>query len=238
MAISKKNSSAHYKDRDGINHHSKELENIEKLSLMCENAIKSENITNYLKGELLNSQGLGKTNPNHNLCEGCDSEKRTEKRICRCMYYYNASDKTKYCNNCKLKVRWRNVGKIKIEDYEVPMQSVVDSVGGIDLVINYNGEKYGVEVKPPNSTETISRMVAETLTYTSTYDSDLSLKPAIAVFKENDDGRETYQYKTIKMLDERYHNEWEKITKLVNVFTISVSEHGGIADFKIEPFCE
>ena len=102
--------------------------------------------------------------PKHEKCSGIrigDSTKLTEKRICRCMFYYGK--RPVKCQNCLLINKWQNVGEIEVTEYEWPTIQVYNETGGIDLILD---NKYAVEVKPVDSTETLTRMIAEILTYT------------------------------------------------------------------------
>ncbi len=223
----------HYKDKPGINNQTLEKQNIQEISKKCDKALKSSDLLEDLKKELLKegSKELKKSNPNHIKCDGCPTGRRTEKRICRCMYYYNNSASTKDCGNCKLTgKKWKNVGNIRVDNYEMPLPYIIKGVGGIDIILNYNGEKYGAEVKPWNSSETISRMIAETLTYNL----DRKYKPAIAVFEKNiDTGKETYQYATIKKYKDT--DEWKPIKECgVEIFVIYVCSKKELTEFNIE----
>jgi len=137
-------------------------------------------------------------NPNHNSCDYKNSvnDRVTEKRICRCMFYYNRpatnSEQKIRCSECNFKARWENISDYQIIDYEVPMNTVTQSVGGIDLILKSQGMDmlYAVELKPPNSKETLVRMVAEILTYTNLLDhkvkiegNEYNIQPAICFFK-------------------------------------------------------
>lgn len=137
-------------------------------------------------------------NPNHDSCtySNSDSKRITEKRICRCMYYYNDIDASKElkerCAICNYPAKLKNDSPFKILDYEVPMKKVSKNVGGIDLVIQgIDGTVYGVEMKPPCGTETFVRMVSEILTYSELSDYEVEIKgtsynfkPAICFFKK------------------------------------------------------
>ena len=104
------------------------------------------------------------------------------------------------CDICQIFKRWKNTGDIKVVEYEWPPKYVMTGIGGIDLILETpDGKQYGAEVKPYYSHETISRMVAEILTYT--LDSN-DYSPAIAVFEKNiEENKESDQYKAIKNLD-------------------------------------
>ena len=71
----------------------------------------------------------------HNHCVGLNTERFTEKRLCKCMYYLN-SIHTKRCDNCAFRDRFDVVGNYKITDYEVPAFYYGNDIGEIDLIIN------------------------------------------------------------------------------------------------------
>ncbi len=141
--------------------------------------------------------------PNHNGCSYRNAEKPadqisvTEKRICRCMYYFNRPDSTKTqrakCERCDFPGKRRNISSYTVLDYEVPMPYVVRGAGGIDLLVQSPDSKiYAVEVKPDDSKETLVRMIAEILTYCEISDYSvvnhghlLPVHPAICFFKNS-----------------------------------------------------
>ena len=148
----------HLKDEKEIYYLTKEYQiaYIERLADICKKAYSDKKN----KDDILR-ESLGIPNENridkkehkydHTECKGCDTETRTEKRICRCMYYFNQNEYPKRCDNksCKFYKKWKNVGDIEIVDYEVPTKYVIDQVGGIDLILkDKNGKLYGAEVKP------------------------------------------------------------------------------------------
>lgn len=160
--------------------------------------------------------------PDH---DGCSSIKKNdlkinEKRICRCMSYYN--QESKKCQNCYIVQKWMNVGKIKITDYEWPTDHVFKNVGGMDLILD---NLYAAEVKPIDSSETLTRMIAEALTYTA--DCSLNYRPAICFFKGSSQENDFNKYKNSK--DLLY------ILKFVKVFKIIYKEKSGICEFEILP---
>lgn len=156
-----------FKDKEDINHRNKKdyLKNIKLLSDAVQN-----DAPNYLNNFLL--QGVESQeklhNPNHKYCDykKTDSNRITEKRICRCMYYFNSS-KNEKCKNCLFSLKWKNESEYEIINYEVPMPKVVKKTGGIDLLLKSknNNKIFATEVKPEYSTETLVRMIAEILTY-------------------------------------------------------------------------
>ena len=108
--------------------------------------------------------------PRHAACDYKSSDNRrvTEKRLCRCMYYYNLTPRQSSCENCDFPCKRKNVGRFAICDYEVPLPKVWKEAGGIDLMLREVSRPdvfYSVEVKPPSSSETLVRMAAEILTY-------------------------------------------------------------------------
>lgn len=139
--------------------------------------------------------------PSHDFCtfqsaSHKDAKHVTEKRICRCMYYYNLSaaspEQKQKCVDCDFPSKWKNISDCQILDYEVPMPKVVDNVGGIDLLLQApDNRMYAVEVKPAGSNETLARMIAEILTYCEISDYSVthnglqySVIPAICFLRE------------------------------------------------------
>lgn len=156
-------------------------------------------------------------NPSHIFCtyENGGSGRITEKRICRCIYYYNDKDASielkNKCNICDYLAKLKNASKFEILDYEVPMLTVTEKVGGIDLVIkDIDGTVYGVEMKPPGGNETFVRMVAEILTYSELLDYKLEIKgkshdfkPAICFFQKD----------SLKSNSKEYSTQWKDYNK-------------------------
>lgn len=188
------NTEKHFKDNPTINHRTAQDENFNNLL----NAINSDDLKGFLiKGK---ADFEKPHTPDHSKCDysKTDSKRITEKRICRCFYYYNSSKKTDECDACKFDYIKKNIGDIKITDYEVPSEFVIDGIGGIDWLLDDNGTQLATEVKPPESTETLVRMIAEALTYTT----DTNYTPAICFFIKNKYGNDTKQ-----MCDyEKYRN--------------------------------
>ncbi len=150
-----------------------------------------------------------------------DSSKLTEKRICRCMYYFNSNKRNDIqCNSCRLKKKYKNISnEYIITNAEVPTKRVINSCGGIDLIIN---DEYAVEVKPKNSTETLVRMITEIYTYT--IDSEKNYKRAIAFFKGSKQETDYYKYK----------EELNEILNNVSVFMFDEKEEvNGVVNFDI-----
>ena len=162
--------------------------------------------------------------PNHDNCSGIrkdDSNKLTEKRICRCMYYYGK--KPEKCQNCLLINKWQNVGEIQVSDYEWPTMHVYKKTGGMDLILD---DKYAVEVKPVDSTETLTRMIAEILTYT--LDSSREYEPGICFFEGSKQMEDFEKY--------RSNSDFQYILKFVKSFYIKIVEKAHIIKYKILPY--
>jgi len=138
----------------------------------------------------------------HNNCAGLDSERYTEKRLCKCLYYYQSSAYSKKCDHCAYQDRFEIVGDYKITDYEVPAFYYGEGIGEIDLIISKDGIQYATEVKPyKGNNETLLRMCAEIMTYTEGYPIG-KYKKAIAFFEKNrDDGEKTAQQKEYEAVD-------------------------------------
>ena len=210
-----------FKDKKDINHKTAERDNLTLLVKKYLEALSSNDCSRYLKEFLLGDENFEsdqKHQDAHNGCDGCTTERLTEKRICRCMYYYNKEPVI--CKKCLLKSKWKNVGKIRVTEYELPTEYVLKEVGGIDMILD---DIYAVEVKPPKSKETITRMIAETLTYTI----DTKYKPAIAFF----DG--SGQEKRFNELIDEENESLKELMKYVTVFDISVEYKDGIAEYMI-----
>ena len=219
----------HFKDKQGINSRIKELDNLHALAEICKKAFgKHEIKIDYMKKELIGSESQRVRQnqlKNRDYCHGCETYRLTEKRICRCMYYFNNGSRQEYCKNCKLDSKWKNIGTIRIVDYEVPTTHITSQVGRIDLLLEVNGKEYGAELKTIRNRETLSRMVAEALTYNL----DKKTLPAIAVFEGS------YQYKKIQELVKSKNSDWNEITKHVKVFYIYIADKTEkITSFKIE----
>ena len=105
----------------------------------------------------------------HSHCAGLNSERYTEKRLCKCMYYLNSTH-SKRCDKCAFRDRFEVVGDYQITDYEVPAYYYGDGIGEIDLIISKDNICYATEVKPyKGNNETLLRMIAEIMTYTEGY---------------------------------------------------------------------
>jgi len=229
MLINNKgNTKVLYKDNDTINQKSRYLENSKKLAELIKKGQDENNFTKYFLDEAKISTQDHK--PNHSECDMREnnSSRITEKRICRCMYYFGKSiDK---CNKCPLSQKYNNVSnKFKIIDYEAPMKYVIENCGGIDIIIEdiQSGEKYAVEIKPKNSTETLVRMIAEIYTYTA--DGTNDYKKAIAFFEGSQQERDYFNEDYIQNKDFNY------ILEQVTVFRISEKEiNNDIINYDIE----
>lgn len=167
------------KDRKEFNHRSEISQNLRELA---DTVCKENYVTDLLSDTIEHYSHKDKH-------EKCDidikgSGKVTEKRICCCWNYYNKNIHPEKCADCNFKFIKKNIGKIKILDYESPTPFKIKGLGGMDWLLDYNGEKIAAEVKPPNSSETIVRMIAEILTYTI----DTPYTPAICFFKTEKTG--------------------------------------------------
>ncbi len=234
----------HLKDRDLMNQRSQRMrmEALKVLKEICENGYTDEkkDVVYLTKKLRVKDPSEKKTNPKHNKCAAyykeCDVENR-EKSICRCMFYYDEK-KTKCKSSCKLKRKWHHLNDgIEIIDYETPMEKKIDGVGNIDLRIKYKDKEYGVEVKPPkNNDETISRMVAEAMTYTIDFPNTI---PAIAVFGPSPciDYRGSSQYDEVKKLDAENNEAFQIIKKYIRIFVFEIiGNNDGVVDFIIKPY--
>ena len=217
-----------YKDKADINQKTKYLENSKELANLIKKAKEENNYSKYFIGETNISNQEYK--PNHNECDMNDKspEKVTEKRICRCMYYYNKDiDK---CSKCLLRKKYNNVSnRFKVIDYEVPTKYVIDGCGGIDILLEDTNSKevYAVEVKPQNSTETLVRKVAESYTYLA--DGINDYKKAIAFFSGSQQEKAYFNEKYRKNEDFKY------IFEDVTVFRIvEKNKKDDVVDYEFE----
>lgn len=164
--------------------------------------------------------------PNHESCSSIgekDKTKLTEKRICRCMNYFE--EKSKKCQNCFLEKKWKNIGKLQVIEYEWPTDKVMEEVGGMDLIIQDGDKQYGLEVKPPiGNNEPLTRMFAETLTYT--LDCKKGYLPGICFF-ENSKQMEYY-------LDFKDNEDFKYITGFIPVYLIRIIRDGPVCEYEIK----
>lgn len=128
----------------------------------------------------------------HQECKGTTTATETEKRLCRCLYYWNTKF-TKQCDTCQYQQGRCDIkGNYRIMDYEVPAHYDGKGIGEIDLLIEGPEGIYATEVKPPQgNSECVLRMIAEILTYT--LDSDKNYQKAIAFFENTPQSKEYSQ---------------------------------------------
>lgn len=216
-----------FKDKESINHRNWDdyLSNIWMLAAGIRETDGSRNGTHMLLDASFISSKEHK--PNHDGCSSFGTNNSVtrvvEKRMCKCMYYYNA-DAT-ICQQCKLDLKWKNVGKIPIIDCEVPTKYVIKSVGGIDLLIrDETGSTYSVEVKPRESNETLARMMAEAYTMVA---AEEPYKPAICFFKNS---RQCEDF-----CNPIIHNDtaFQYLLQKIAVFYITTERIGNIIEFEI-----
>ncbi len=202
----------HFKDMETINHRNKDdyLENFKKLEKKINDAKnpRAENV--FVNKKLLTDKKHVGSHIECSMNEK-DSPRITEKRICRCMYYYNK--KEEQCNKCPLKYKYNNISKeYDIIEAEIPTIKVIKKCGGIDLVISKKDDfnvKYAVEVKPKYSKETLVRMIAEIYTYTAETEFK-KYKKAIAFFEGSKQDEDYEKYK-----DEAY---FKNVIKEITIF--------------------
>ncbi len=189
-----------FKDREGINHRNEQaqkenlaaLADIVRTTRACSDARKQV-LVGYLP-----DRDAAPHIPVHLLCDyrDTDNARITEKRICRCLCYFNRKDaeQKQKCEACGFPWKKENISSYRILDYEVPMPVVIQGVGGIDLVLRDTEDEFllAVEVKPENSSESLARMFAEILTYCDLVDYRLpavdaqkTLRPAICFFRNS-----------------------------------------------------
>ena len=221
-----------YKDERRINQKSNLRESMREIAELIEMAGGVCKSRSVLIEELLNGAESKQVHiPNHERCSGCDTEKLTEKRICRCMYYYMKNPKK--CNVCMLEEKWNNVGAIEVIDYERPTKYVLKNVGGMDLIVKDGEQKYAVEVKPSDSKETLARMFAEILTYTIEMEAaveEKNIKPAICFFEKSEQMAEYME------LMEEKDEALEYIMQYVKVYYFKTKKNpvdSKVTDFEI-----
>lgn len=172
--------------------------------------------------------------PNHSKCNGfkvSHTGTTKEKRMCHCMFYYMQNNLKKCCDKCKIEQKWKNVGIIQVTEFEIPTTNVYTGVGGMDLIFD---NKYAVEVKPPKSEETLARMFAEILTYTSDF-AEEKYKPAICLFKNS---VQMNQFDELRS-NPKTKDDLDVITQAVKVFyfeTSSLEEQ--LVEYSIHPIDE
>ena len=205
----KKNTDVLIKDEKTINQRTEQtyLDNCKRLNKLIEEAE-----INNSWDEIFLDKTFKKENLHIPVHEKCgmtknDSDTVYEKRICRCMFYYD--DTNNNCIECPLKKKYKNISKrYLLTDAEKPTQKVIKSCGGIDLVIVDkldNNKEYAVEVKPDYSKETIVRMVAEIFTYTIEFP---NMEKSIAFFegsRQDEDYKKYYSNPEFKKMIDRVH---------------------------------
>lgn len=204
-----------FKDKESVNQRSKYNESAKELRILLTKALEENNLEKYFLDESMITNK--KISPEHNGCgmNGYKPDIVNEKRICRCMFYYD--EENDKCHQCLLGQKFKNRStRYKLVECEYPMDVEVETCGGIDLVIedNKTGYKYAVEVKPSYNNETLVRMIAEIFTYTSRTD---EYKRAIAFFEGS---RQEVDY--IKYKDD---DDFKYLFNYVSVFRIITSKN-------------
>jgi hypothetical protein len=217
-----------FKDNKTINYRNTK-DYLANIHILAEGIRKSTSI--HSSDNLLTDPSLIKNGPHTSVHNGCagfgikdDVTKVDEKRICKCMYYYNENNSN--CLNCKLKKKWKNVGDIQIIECEFPTKEVIKSVGGIDLILkDTDGKKYAAEVKPYYSPETLVRMIAEAYTI---FSYDQKFKPAICFFKNS---KQHIDFCNPIFSNE---NDFQYLLTKINVFYITIENTvGDVNEFVI-----
>ena len=214
-----------FKDKDSINHRGIK-DYLGNIWMLAGAVIQNEEFF-LVDASFINNKKNHQ--PDHYSCAGINENseetKLTEKRICRCMNYYKETDKV--CKECKIDKKWNNVGEYRIIDYEVPTPFVIDTVGGIDLLIQRGEEKqiYAVEVKSEKSEETLVRMMAEILTLDCC--TDKTYKPAICFFKDS------LQHEDLCESVFKEDAAFQYLLTCIDVFYITYEEKAGIVNYVI-----
>ena len=178
-------------------------------------------------------------NYSHDRC-GFTTDRRTEKRLCRCLTHYSLNNPD--CKNCKVKSN-EFFGKVveptsaRIIDFEIPVSiDGKDGIGEIDILLEKEGIYYCTEVKPIWNTETILRMVSEIITYTE-------------ILKEcNREAKEAFQKKYNVSIDDckkailfmegsKQDNQWKPDQKYRNEYKASDRLRKIIKEQGITVFC-
>ena len=102
-------------------------------------------------------------------------------------------------------------------------RSCLQKVGGMDLILD---DTYAVEVKPQSSSETLTRMFAEIITYT--LDCAAGYKPAICFFEDSQQMKDFEKY--------RYNPDLQFIIKFIKIFYFKITKMSPICEFKILPY--
>lgn len=166
--------------------------------------------------------------------------KNTEPIICKCMFYYDrqnqkgADEINASCQKCPIISFWANKSKrFKVVDYEYPMpyKHTVTDIKRVDLLLKdvVSDCIYAVEVKRQESNESLSRMMAEALTYTAVLEKGgkygmkdgKKLLPAIAFFDKSSQQNEYMEWK------QSNNPLFEKLIKEIKVFKIKISKKEG-----------
>ncbi|MFG6374063.1 MAG: hypothetical protein K1W04_08010 [Oscillospiraceae bacterium] len=231
-----------FKDKAGINHRNGKdyADNLHKLAQAIQKGKDAE------RKLLLNGSEITyKHSPDHSACTYDpvnDSQRKTEKRLCRCIYFLNCpkvkEEQRAKCAACSYlyKTYTLNDGYV-IQDYEVA--APYNEHNGVDLIWTApDGKTYAVEIKPTDSAETIIRMAAEILTYTLTAKGEDKLgEPAICFFKETSKGKPSAQWR--EYLDWKDNDDFKIILTRVHVFYFtSDGDRLTIHDTKDEPICK
>lgn len=171
-----------FKDKDQIGTKTYYIDIAEELYSRIQNGEDLESILVPNNAEKMDDREY-----DHSVCNIIQTYTSTEreKRICHCMYGYN-SNAYSDCDNCAMKYIYKSKPNSKscVIDFEVPTRYEREKIGGVDIMLEYDSEKYAVEVKPPNSDESLTRMIAEILTYTHALPKKYNgARPAIAFFE-------------------------------------------------------
>lgn len=163
----------------------------------------------------------------HNMyCGFTLATRRTEKRWCRCLRNFAQENRNTDCDNCCINIDHnlaKPIANAKIIEFEVPVSGDGnDSIGEIDLIIDFNKNKYAVEVKPMWNSESLLRMIAEIVTYCAVVEGYSAFKDkygeckkAILFVKDSE------QYKQWTDENYRYYAN-DEIRALIKHFDISV----------------
>lgn len=180
-------------------------------------SLEEKGIISLIDKELKENEKNKRTNnwehENINCC--VDTDTRTEKRLCRCLYFYQSEKKK--CNKCALynsekeeikKYFCKLINNATVVDYEIPVSDCSDDgIGEIDLLIDYKGDYYCTEVKPCWNNETILRMILEILTYTKMMEKNIKL------YKEKYSYTKDFRKAILFMEDSKQEKLWDEQNK-------------------------
>ena len=237
------------RDKEPFNKLVKVIDNNSKLEQRLDILLNGYTMSKLAKG---GESPAALNRGNRPECGGVNGD--TEHPMTKCMYYNNKENTSNNkCEKCFLKkTPWVNRSKrYEVFNYQIPMpfKHRICSVGKIDLIVKdkVDNKLFAVEVKPEKgNNESLSRMMAEILTYTTILeysaqkngeeyqllDGKYQLSPAIAFF-EKYDGEETKQCEMYNYYNDIHDENFNKLIGKISVFIIKKIDMGnGIQGFE------